>query len=161
MKKMAIIKACDLDDKQREINHVNSYSTANLGIQSNSTFSSFTTPKVQPFVASKPPSYVTPPMQNVQLSMSYPQAASSSKASAPAPAPKESDENMALATGLVNCYNAFVAGKLPPQLSFVDLDQIHPEDVEEMDITWQIVMVLFRAKRFSKKTGKNNWGMYA
>ena len=29
---MAIIKACDIDDKQREINHVNSYSTTNLGI---------------------------------------------------------------------------------------------------------------------------------
>ena len=31
---MPIIKACDIDDKQREINHVNSYSTANLGISS-------------------------------------------------------------------------------------------------------------------------------
>ena len=29
---MAIIKACDMDDKKREINHVNSYSTDNLGI---------------------------------------------------------------------------------------------------------------------------------
>lgn len=41
---MAIIKACDLDDKQREINHVNSYSIANLGISSNNVFSSFTVP---------------------------------------------------------------------------------------------------------------------
>lgn len=63
---------------------------------------------------------------------------------------------MALATGLVNCYNAFVAGELSPQLSFTDLDQIHPEDVEEMDITWQMAMAVFRAKQFSKKPGKNN-----
>ena len=72
---------------------------------------------------------------------------------------KEKEENMALATGLVNCYNAFVAGELSPQLSFTDLDQIHPEDVEEMDITWQMAMAVFRAKQFSKKTGKNNWGV--
>ena len=63
---------------------------------------------------------------------------------------------MALATALVNCYNAFVPGELYPQLSFADLDQIHPEDVEEMDITWQMAMVVFRAKQFLKKTGKNN-----
>ena len=72
---------------------------------------------------------------------------------------KEKEENLALATGLVNCYNAFVAGELSPQLSFADLDQIHPKDVEEMDITWQIAMAVFRAKQFSKKTGKNNWSV--
>ena len=75
--------------------------------------------------------------------------------------PKDSDENLALATALVNCYNAFVAGDLPPQLSFADLDQIHHEDVEEMDITWQIAMASFRAKQFAKKTGKSNWAMNA
>ena len=74
---------------------------------------------------------------------------------------KEGDENLAFASGLFNCYNALVAGDLPPQLSFADLDQIHPEDVEEMDITWQIAMAVFRAKQFAKKTGKNNWGMSA
>ena len=70
---------------------------------------------------------------------------------------KENDENLALATGLVNCYNAFLAGELPPQLSFADLDQIHPKDVEEKDITRQITMAVFRAKQFAKKTGNNNW----
>ena len=74
---------------------------------------------------------------------------------------KDSNENLALATGLVNCYNAFVAGDLPPQLSFADLDQIHPKDVEKMDITWQIAMAVFRAKQFAKKTGKSNWAMNA
>ena len=96
--------------------------------------------------------------------MSYPQVASISKtyvpvaasAPAPTPTPKENAENLAFATGLVNCYNAFIAGELPPELSFSNLDQIHQEVVEEMDITWQISMVVFRAKHFSKKTGKNN-----
>ena len=41
---MAVIKACDIDDKQWEINHVNSYSTANLGISSNNALSSLTFP---------------------------------------------------------------------------------------------------------------------
>ena len=71
----------------------------------------------------------------------------------------EKEENIALATGLVNYYNAFVAGELSSQLSFADLDQIHPEDVEEMDITWQMAMSVFRGKQLSKKTGKNNWGV--
>ncbi|KAL7603983.1 hypothetical protein Lser_V15G19898 [Lactuca serriola] len=58
---------------------------------------------------------------------------------------------------------SFLKGKedLPPQLSFPDLDQIHPEDVEEMDITWQIAVAVFRAKQFAKKIGKNNLGMSA
>ena len=68
--------------------------------------------------------------------MPYPQAASSSKGPALVSAPKEAEENMALASGLVIFYNAFVAGELPPQISFFDLDLIHVEDVEEMDITW-------------------------
>ena len=88
------------------------------------------------------------------------QAASSSNVASSSKG-KEGDENLALATGLVNCYNALVAGDLPPHLSFVDLDQIHPKDVEEMDITWQIAMAVFRAKQFAKKTRKNNWGMSA
>ncbi|XP_023734262.2 uncharacterized protein LOC111882129 isoform X2 [Lactuca sativa] len=166
---MAIIKACDLDDKQREINHINSYSFANLGIQSKYAFSSFTNPQVPPFVVPQS-SFVTPQSSFVAQSsftapQPYPQVASSSKTNVPVPTQihvsKENEENLALATGLVNCYNAFVAGELPPQSSFADLDQIHPEDVEEMDITWQITMAVFRAKQFSKKTGKSNWGMNA
>ena len=36
--KLAVINACDMDVKQREINHVNSYSVANIGTASNSAF---------------------------------------------------------------------------------------------------------------------------
>ncbi|KAL7601927.1 hypothetical protein Lser_V15G21870 [Lactuca serriola] len=158
---MEVIKACDIDDKQREINHVNSYSTANLGILSNNALSSFsyssaglsfTAPSQAQMLShpSTPSASVIPQPHNQSfMTVSSSNVASSSKG-------KECDENLVFAIGLVNCYNALVAGELPPQLSFVDLDQIHPEDVEEMDITWQIFMAVFRAKQFAKKTGKNN-----
>ena len=55
---MAVIKACDIDDKQREINHVNSYSAANLGISSNNALSSFSVS--HPFAGS---SFNLPPSQ--------------------------------------------------------------------------------------------------
>ena len=48
---------------------------------------------------------------------------------------------------------------MPHQIWFAVIDQIHLEDDKEMDITWKIAMAVFRAKQFSKKTGKNNWGM--
>ncbi|KAJ0542188.1 putative transcription factor interactor and regulator CCHC(Zn) family [Helianthus annuus] len=38
-----------------------------------------------------------------------------------------------------------------------DLDQIHPDDLEEMDITWQMAMAAFRAKNFVRRTGRNKW----
>ena len=41
-----------------------------------------------------------------------------------------------------------------------ELDQIHPDDVEEMVISWHIAMAVFRAKKFTQRTGKNNWGIH-
>ncbi|MFS7986294.1 putative transcription factor interactor and regulator CCHC(Zn) family [Helianthus anomalus] len=38
-----------------------------------------------------------------------------------------------------------------------DLYQFHPDDVEKMDITWQMAMAAFRAQKFAHKTGKNRW----
>ncbi|KAD6119278.1 hypothetical protein E3N88_10549 [Mikania micrantha] len=68
------------------------------------------------------------------------------------------EENLALFTALKKSYNAFMAGDLN-QTSMVsaELDQIHPEDVEEMDVTWQMAMAVFRAKNFIRKIGKNKW----
>ena len=59
----------------------------------------------------------------------------------------------------INCYNAFVAGELVPPVSIGELDQIHPDDVEEMDISWQIAMAVFRAKKFTQTKSMNNWGV--
>ncbi|KAF5772493.1 putative transcription factor interactor and regulator CCHC(Zn) family [Helianthus annuus] len=72
---------------------------------------------------------------------------------------QQSKENLDIAASVINCLNAFVAGKIdPPKWSGDDLHQIHPNDVKEMDITWQMAMVAFRARRFMKRTGKNKWG---
>ena len=127
---MFLLKACDMDDKEREINHVNSYSSANLGVSSNRAFS------VVP--AHHVPSSCLP--------MAPPSSsASSSTAQTPVIA-KGVEENLALMAGLINCYNALVAGELAPPVVIGD---IHLEDVEEMDISWQIAMAVFRAKKFT------------
>nr|GEW71722.1 hypothetical protein [Tanacetum cinerariifolium] len=48
---------------------------------------------------------------------------------------------------------AFLASQLnSPQLAHEDLEQIHPNDIEEMDLRWQMAMLTMRAKRFLKKT---------
>ncbi|GJV01642.1 ribonuclease H-like domain-containing protein [Tanacetum coccineum] len=50
---------------------------------------------------------------------------------------------------------AFLASQpSSPQLVNEDLEQIHPDDLEEMDLKWQMVMLTMRAKRFLKKTGR-------
>ena len=63
-----------------------------------------------------------------------------------------------LGTMTANCYNAVVNGKLSPPVLMSELDQIHPDDVEEMDISWAIGMAVFRAKKFTQRTGRNVWG---
>nr|GEU70876.1 retrovirus-related Pol polyprotein from transposon TNT 1-94 [Tanacetum cinerariifolium] len=39
-----------------------------------------------------------------------------------------------------------------PQLAHEDLQQIHPDDIEEMDLRWQMAMLTVRAERFLKNT---------
>nr|GEW64189.1 putative ribonuclease H-like domain-containing protein [Tanacetum cinerariifolium] len=41
-----------------------------------------------------------------------------------------------------------------PQLAHKDLEQIHPDDMEEIDLIWQIAMLSMRARRFLNKTGR-------
>ncbi|GJZ06101.1 ribonuclease H-like domain-containing protein [Tanacetum coccineum] len=41
-----------------------------------------------------------------------------------------------------------------PQLAHEDLQQIHPDDLEEMDLKWQMAMLTMRARRFLKNTGR-------
>ncbi|GJU43671.1 ribonuclease H-like domain-containing protein [Tanacetum coccineum] len=41
-----------------------------------------------------------------------------------------------------------------PQLDNKDLPQIYPDDLEEMDLRWQMAMLTMRARRFLKRTGK-------
>ncbi|GJW96044.1 ribonuclease H-like domain-containing protein [Tanacetum coccineum] len=41
-----------------------------------------------------------------------------------------------------------------PQLAHEDLQQIHPDDIEEMDLRWKMDMLTMRARRFLKNTGR-------
>ncbi|GJS19040.1 ribonuclease H-like domain-containing protein [Tanacetum coccineum] len=41
-----------------------------------------------------------------------------------------------------------------PQLSQEDIGQLHPDDLEEMDLQWEMAMLVIRARRFIKRTGK-------
>ncbi|GKG00464.1 hypothetical protein Tco_0302154, partial [Tanacetum coccineum] len=42
-----------------------------------------------------------------------------------------------------------------PQLDNEDMEQINTDDLEEMDLKWQVAMLTIRVKRFLKKTGRN------
>ncbi|GJV85508.1 putative ribonuclease H-like domain-containing protein [Tanacetum coccineum] len=42
-----------------------------------------------------------------------------------------------------------------PQLDNEDMEQINPDDLEEMDIKWQVVILTMRVKKFMKKTRRN------
>ncbi|GJY59491.1 ribonuclease H-like domain-containing protein [Tanacetum coccineum] len=41
-----------------------------------------------------------------------------------------------------------------PQLIHKNLQQIHPDDIEEMDLRWQMAMLTMRTRRFLKNTGR-------
>nr|GEW59724.1 hypothetical protein [Tanacetum cinerariifolium] len=41
-----------------------------------------------------------------------------------------------------------------PQLNYNDLKQINDDDIEEMDLKWQVAMISMRIKKFYKRTGR-------
>ncbi|GJX21666.1 retrovirus-related pol polyprotein from transposon TNT 1-94 [Tanacetum coccineum] len=49
-------------------------------------------------------------------------------------------------------YSFFASQPSIPQLDNEDLQQIHPNDLEEMDLRWNIAMLTMRARRFLKNT---------
>ncbi|KAI3706807.1 hypothetical protein L6452_24785 [Arctium lappa] len=54
---------------------------------------------------------------------------------------------------------AFLASHAKSALINDDLEQINVDDLEEMDIKWQMAMLTMRVKRFIKRTGRNNFSM--
>nr|GEY85890.1 uncharacterized mitochondrial protein AtMg00810-like [Tanacetum cinerariifolium] len=64
--------------------------------------------------------------------------------------------NAAYSTNIDNLSDAVICslfGSQPnsPQLAHEDLKQIHPDDIEEMNLRWQIAMLTIRARKFLKK----------
>ncbi|GKE24893.1 ribonuclease H-like domain-containing protein, partial [Tanacetum coccineum] len=51
-------------------------------------------------------------------------------------------------------YAFFASQPNSPQLDNEDLQQIHLDDLEEIDLRWQMAMLTMRARRFLKKTGR-------
>ena len=107
---LAVIKSFDMDVTQWEINRA-SY---NAGKSSNSAFAA------QPSIIAPP----QPQTYSTGSSSSVPAIHTGQMA-------RGVEENMGIMT--VNCYNAVVNGELPPPVLMSELDQIHPDDVEEMD----------------------------
>ncbi|GKB38122.1 retrovirus-related pol polyprotein from transposon TNT 1-94 [Tanacetum coccineum] len=52
-------------------------------------------------------------------------------------------------------YSFFANQSNSPQLNDKDLQQINANDLEEMDLKWQMAMLTMRARRFLNKTGRN------
>ncbi|GJY56877.1 ribonuclease H-like domain-containing protein, partial [Tanacetum coccineum] len=51
-------------------------------------------------------------------------------------------------------YSFFANQSNSPQLNDEDLQQINADDLEEMDLKWQMAMLTMRARRFLNKTGR-------
>ncbi|KAL4556840.1 hypothetical protein LXL04_035004 [Taraxacum kok-saghyz] len=138
---LAMIKAFDMDVTQREINHAGynagKYSNIPFSAQPSMTASLTCAPVAQPQAYSAGSSSSVPATHTGQMA-------------------RRVEDNLGIMTA--NCYNAVVNGELPHPVLMSELDQIHPDDLEEMDISWQIGMAVFRAKKFSQRTGRNIWG---
>ncbi|GKG22256.1 hypothetical protein Tco_0387559, partial [Tanacetum coccineum] len=52
-------------------------------------------------------------------------------------------------------YSFFASKSNSSQLDNEDLKKIDPDDLEEIDLKWQMAMLTMRARRFLKKTGRN------
>nr|GEX86990.1 hypothetical protein [Tanacetum cinerariifolium] len=53
----------------------------------------------------------------------------------------------------------FISQPNSSQLVHKDLEQIHPYDMEEMDLRWQMAMLTMKARMFLKKTGRKLTGV--
>nr|GEV73546.1 hypothetical protein [Tanacetum cinerariifolium] len=57
-------------------------------------------------------------------------------------------------------YSFYASQSTSPQLDNGDLKQIDHDDLEEIDLKWQMAMLTIRARRFLKRTGRNLVGGY-
>nr|GEY71955.1 hypothetical protein [Tanacetum cinerariifolium] len=67
--------------------------------------------------------------------------------------------NVAFFTNIDNLSDAIICVFLASQpnshqLAHEDLEQIHPDNMQEMDLRWQMAMLTMRARRFLKKNGR-------
>nr|GEZ62406.1 ribonuclease H-like domain-containing protein [Tanacetum cinerariifolium] len=51
-------------------------------------------------------------------------------------------------------HSFFANQSTAPQLDYDDIEQINDDDMEEMDLKWQLAMISMRIKKFHKRTGR-------
>ncbi|KAI3754742.1 hypothetical protein L1987_54532 [Smallanthus sonchifolius] len=65
------------------------------------------------------------------------------------------EDHVALFSSCMLAYENFIGDKLTyPETIEEDFNQVDPDDIEDMDIQWNIAMLLRRAKRFLNRTGR-------
>ncbi|KAI3815632.1 hypothetical protein L1987_15309 [Smallanthus sonchifolius] len=65
------------------------------------------------------------------------------------------EDHVALFSSCMLAYENFIGGKLTdPETIEEDFNQVDPDDMEDMDIQWNMSMLLRRAKRFLNRTGR-------
>ncbi|MFS7905552.1 putative transcription factor interactor and regulator CCHC(Zn) family [Helianthus anomalus] len=55
---------------------------------------------------------------------------------------------------MLNSLNAFLAGDLsPPNAITSEINQVVEEDLDELDMSWNLAMATFKAEKFHKRCG--------
>ena len=68
---------------------------------------------------------------------------------------KDAENQLGVLASFVAAHENYIGGKVTdPALVSEDYKQLDPEDLEEMDIQWQLAMMTIRVQRFMDKTGK-------
>ncbi|KAJ0723344.1 hypothetical protein HanOQP8_Chr08g0297061 [Helianthus annuus] len=68
---------------------------------------------------------------------------------------KSDEEHLAILASFVASYENYIQEKISdPATLDEDYDQIDPDDLEEMDLQWQMAMISRRVKRFMNRTGR-------
>ncbi|KAI3712418.1 hypothetical protein L1987_70974 [Smallanthus sonchifolius] len=87
-----------------------------------------------------------------QNTLRNPPATSSANNSAIA---RIAEDHVALFSSCMLAYENFIGSKLTdPETIEEDFNQVDPDDMEDMDIQWNMAMLLRRAKRFLNRTGR-------
>ncbi|KAI3821579.1 hypothetical protein L1987_09147 [Smallanthus sonchifolius] len=75
---------------------------------------------------------------------------------------KIAEDHVALFSSCMLAYENFIGGKLTdPETIEEDFNQVDPDDMEDMDIQWNMAMILRRAKRFLNRTGRKFIGWHS
>ncbi|GJU16189.1 hypothetical protein Tco_1144155 [Tanacetum coccineum] len=56
---------------------------------------------------------------------------------------------------MMSCFPSLLINLISHNVAMKILEQIDNDDLEEMDLKWQVAMLTMRVKRFLKKTGRN------